>query len=289
MVTHRIARLLLALAARRWPAAVRAERYREWTAELHVLAAERRHWPMLRYATSLALARPARARVTAAAAGAWRVVRLVLVAPLVAVALLATSLLVTNVIVAWLRSTPFAMALQLPILTLFTLGSAVPLARLGRRRTVAGARTVPLLLAVTVPGFAVGVVFNGIGGHTGKVALHAPAYAVFFAGLGAVLAVVARRAAAGRRSPTAASACRTRPLRRSSRSATWRSWTRTCSSRTPRRRSARSSRRRGGGYRRPAALRTARASAVTQGLACRVPAPPQSTASGEPVFVSAVR
>jgi hypothetical protein len=55
VVTLAIAKMLLRIAARRWPAGSN----REWTAELHVLAADRRHLAMLTFAASLALTRPA--------------------------------------------------------------------------------------------------------------------------------------------------------------------------------------------------------------------------------------
>jgi hypothetical protein len=54
------ARLLLRLAGRRWPLSIRDERWREWSAELHVLARARRWGRMVRFAFSLAVTRPAR-------------------------------------------------------------------------------------------------------------------------------------------------------------------------------------------------------------------------------------
>ena len=172
----------------------------EWAAELHVLAEEHRHLRMLRFAASLAMARPARRSVPIGAlvGGAWRVARLVLVAPLIAMALLAVSIVAMSLVVDQLGMTSFAMDLQLPLATLFTLCCAVLLAWLGRRWTVAGAPTALLLLAVTVPGFAVGVLANGLLGNSHKMSVHAPAYALFFLGLGAVLVRVARLARAGR-------------------------------------------------------------------------------------------
>ncbi|GIF99459.1 hypothetical protein [Catellatospora citrea] len=58
MVT-RVCAALLRVAARRWPAEIRADLHREWQAELHVLAEQGRAAPMLAYAVSLALSRPA--------------------------------------------------------------------------------------------------------------------------------------------------------------------------------------------------------------------------------------
>ncbi|MEV1316599.1 hypothetical protein AB0J14_11010 [Micromonospora arborensis] len=57
MVTRRAAELLLALAARRWPADVRDDLRREWAAELHVLAETGSWTKMLGYAVSLAVSR----------------------------------------------------------------------------------------------------------------------------------------------------------------------------------------------------------------------------------------
>jgi hypothetical protein len=200
VVSLRIARILLAAAARRWPDHLRDELHREWSAELHVLAEERRHGRMLRYAASLALARPARRPdpVAPPLTGAARVARLVLAAPVLTVMLLIASLVAMNLVVGMIPpDNPLGIDPQIPVLTLFVLCSAYLLARLGRRWTVTSA-PVALVLAVTVPGFAVGVLANAAFGGTEKVTQHAPAYAVFFLGLGVVLAVVARLAAAGR-------------------------------------------------------------------------------------------
>jgi hypothetical protein len=200
VVSQWIARVLLAVAVRRWPVRLREELHQEWSAELYVLAEERRHARMLRFAASLAIARSARRSVPVGVllTGAWRVARLVLVAPLIAMALLVASFVAMSLIVSLLEDVlPFAMDLQLPLATLFTLVSAVLLARLGRRWTTAGAPTM-LLLAVTVPGFTFGVLVHAVLNGTEKVMRHVPAYAVFFLGLGAVLVAVARFAGAGR-------------------------------------------------------------------------------------------
>jgi hypothetical protein len=63
-VLHRLVARLLAGAVRRWPADLRDDLAREWAAELHALeheagvAAPLRSWRQLRFAASLALARP---------------------------------------------------------------------------------------------------------------------------------------------------------------------------------------------------------------------------------------
>lgn len=196
----RIARVLLAAAARRWPGDLREELHQEWSAELHVLAEQRRHARMLRYAASLAVARPVRRAdpVAAPLTGAARVARLVLVAPVLAVLLLIACLIAMSLVVGLIPpEAPLGIDPQLPVLTLFALCTAVLLARLGRRWTVAGG-PVALVLAVTVPGFAVGALAQAVFGME-KVTQHVPAYAVFFLGLGVALLAVTRLAAAGRR------------------------------------------------------------------------------------------
>ncbi|PYC67291.1 hypothetical protein C7C45_22795 [Micromonospora arborensis] len=57
MVSRRAAELLLALAARRWPADIRDDLRREWAAELHVLAETGSRTKMLGFAVSLAVSR----------------------------------------------------------------------------------------------------------------------------------------------------------------------------------------------------------------------------------------
>jgi hypothetical protein len=66
----RLAVLLLALAARRWPVEVREQFHREWLAELHALINDpdtgrwARVWPALRFSASLAVRRPAPSAVS---------------------------------------------------------------------------------------------------------------------------------------------------------------------------------------------------------------------------------
>ena len=57
---QRLARVLLWIAVRRWPAARRDELAREWSAELHAILADGNRWEALRFAASLAVSRPAR-------------------------------------------------------------------------------------------------------------------------------------------------------------------------------------------------------------------------------------
>ncbi|GAA1396018.1 hypothetical protein GCM10009662_09260 [Catellatospora coxensis] len=81
----RLARTLLRLAAARQPSSLRADLHREWVAELHVLAAEGRPGPLLAYALSLAVSRPAAAEPLAGGTSAAKRVLthavLVLLAP----------------------------------------------------------------------------------------------------------------------------------------------------------------------------------------------------------------
>jgi hypothetical protein len=186
---------LLRLAVLRWPERRRAEVHHEWSAELHVLAAEGRHWQMLRFAASLAAARP----TAGLGARLWRAVRLVVLAPAAALALLIGVLFVVNL--ASMQVFPFLLQyqeVQVTLFTVLTLGAALPLAWLGRRWSMPG-RSTPLLLAVTVPGFVACTVLYLVGTSTSKTGLHAPGFALFFAGLGGLLVVVLRRARAGRR------------------------------------------------------------------------------------------
>ena len=83
----RAAVLLLSIAARRWPAARREELAREWSAELHAIAADGRRWEALWFAASLAASRPAAVSTTdrSAALRFGSTVGVLLVAPFVSV------------------------------------------------------------------------------------------------------------------------------------------------------------------------------------------------------------
>jgi hypothetical protein len=196
VVSLRIARALLALAARRWPARVRADVEREWLAEVDVLATQRRHARMLRFALSLAAARPPeRPPLTALLPAAWRAVRLMILAPVIALVLMVAGVMLMNS-VAILIPVNRWMDPQVPLATAGTLVCAVLLARLGDRWTLPGAR-IPLVLAVTVPGFAVVVAARYFIGGTKHLARHLPGHAIFFLGLAVLLFVVHRLATAG--------------------------------------------------------------------------------------------
>ncbi|GLL08762.1 hypothetical protein [Dactylosporangium matsuzakiense] len=176
MVTGRLAALLLALAARRWPADLREEMCREWVAEVHLLAGQRRRWQMLRFTLSLAATRPAVRPFSpaAAAARAWPIIRLVLVLPL------ATT----------------AVAL-LSVISPAAVGGAVLMTLVGRRYTVRHLPSLALVPALTIPGCALCGALYRLDGSD-QYGRHTPAALLFFAGLAGTLAVAARLASRGR-------------------------------------------------------------------------------------------
>jgi hypothetical protein len=206
MVTRRIAEALLAAAVRRWPAPLREDLHREWTAEVHILAEQDRPWPMLRYAASLAAARPVADRATAPLGRrAWHAARLLVVAPVGCVALFIASLLAMNLALLPVDSfrsdllSQVAYHAQVPLTTAFCLLSAVLMGRLGKRWALTGSTfALPVVLAVTLPGFAVTSIFMDVRASAHKVAVHAPVYACYFALLTVVLLAVARRIRMGR-------------------------------------------------------------------------------------------
>ncbi|WP_189332878.1 hypothetical protein [Actinoplanes ianthinogenes] len=204
-MSRRIAEALLRLAARRWPARLRGEVHQEWLAELHVLAAEHRGAAMLRYAASLAVARPVREPVAVAvrAAALWRAVRLCVLAPVAAVVVFAVCLAAAlTVLDPLLAAMPFGEQPRQWTAALATAAAAVLLARSGRWWTAEGAGTAALVLAITVPGFVfASLAYLLPAGMSEKYTLHWPAYAVFFGGLAALLYAVDRLAATGRRTP----------------------------------------------------------------------------------------
>ncbi|MBB4740355.1 hypothetical protein BJY16_003814 [Actinoplanes octamycinicus] len=202
-MSRRIAEALLRLAARRWPARLRAEMHQEWLAELHVLATERRGAAMLRYAVSLAAARPVREPVAVAvrAAALWRAVRLCVLAPLAAAVLFTACLVAAlTVLDPLLAALPFGDQPRQWVAALATAAAAVVLARSGRWWTAEGAGLTALVLAVTVPGFVfASLAYLLPAGMSGVYALHWPGYAVFFGGLAVLLHAVDRLTATGRR------------------------------------------------------------------------------------------
>ncbi|MEV4202526.1 hypothetical protein [Micromonospora globbae] len=146
MVTRRLAEALLRAATRRWPAEYRDELGREWSAELHVLAAQRQRLRMLRYAASLAASRPdgplAGPRAVRGRAG--RTAAALLLAPVAGVGIVLVSAVVMAVVVNGFLATTVSWSTraQLPVLTVLTAALALLLARFaarwGRRSALAG-------------------------------------------------------------------------------------------------------------------------------------------------------
>ncbi|NUT31764.1 MAG: hypothetical protein HOV79_01695 [Hamadaea sp.] len=206
MVTRRISAALLTLAASRWPAALRDDLRREWTAELHVLSEGGRSWAMLRYAVSLAVSRPVPDH-SAMPLGrrAWHAVRLVLLAPLLCAALYLASLIAMNVVLMPLQSanspTVFEIgyAAQVPLATAFTLLAALLMYHLGRRwsRPLTG-RPAIATLTVVAPGVAFPILAHLLLNSTTKAARHAPVYACYFALLTVALVAAAHLVRRGR-------------------------------------------------------------------------------------------
>ncbi|TQS43671.1 hypothetical protein [Cryptosporangium phraense] len=185
---------MIGLAVRRSPAVDRDDNRREWDAELAVLTTAGRGREALRYAAGLAVARQPGGLTAQRIARAGR---LVVVAPVLALVLVFMGLVLT-------RSMAMAIGrimghdVQSALLALFAVGLAVGVGLLGRHWTVrTGAG--PRILAVTVPGFALGVLLNAwAGSSTDAIRVHAPAFAIFFAGLAAGLVAAVRLAGRGR-------------------------------------------------------------------------------------------
>ncbi|UWP86758.1 hypothetical protein Dfulv_21950 [Dactylosporangium fulvum] len=172
-MTRRLAALLLALAALRWPAELREDMLAEWSAEVHTLAGTGRHWPMLRFAASLAATR-ARVRpfsLATTARRAWAGLRLLFVLPVAALAV--------GTLGGWFP--------------LLAIAGAVLMAVLGRTAVPRRMPVTVLIPAVTVPGCALYTVFCALGtSNVVKSGQYALGNLVFCAGLTLILAVVAR-------------------------------------------------------------------------------------------------
>jgi len=203
VVTRRISEALVSLAANRWPASIRDDLRREWMAELHVLAGHGRSWAMLRYATSLAVARPVTER-SAIPLGKqiWYAIRLLIVAPVLGIALFVGSLMLMNISMPAMFSniellSRAAYYAQTPRATLFCLLSAFLVGRLGRRWAIPSS-ALRSAISVTVPGFVVASLFIAARSHAEKAALHIPVYGCYFALLTIVLIMASRRLRAGR-------------------------------------------------------------------------------------------
>jgi hypothetical protein len=204
VVTRRVAELLLRLAAGHWPANIRAELHREWTAELHVLATRGRRIPMLRFALSLALSRPGtliaerrlinrRIRRTAA---------VLLLAPTTGIAIIVLS--VFSVVGArsqlwfWIggsaiSNTPFAAILTGALAVVFA-GYA---ARWARRTALTG--PVRIALGIVIPiGLTIGLLDWAFDADSGRYTRDVPGELVWLTGLALVLWGAAVLAGRGR-------------------------------------------------------------------------------------------
>ncbi|MFI5832725.1 hypothetical protein ACIA5A_03515 [Micromonospora sp. NPDC051300] len=155
MVT-RIAGFLVRAAVRRWPAELRAELAREWTAELRELARGGQRWGMLRFAASLATSRAATPLVDRSAMSGrlWRTAGVLLLAPPACVGVIVVAAVVMNLAYGWLSfGVVWATASQLPIWSLAAAGLGVLLAlvvtRAARRTVRVGA--LPTALGVALP------------------------------------------------------------------------------------------------------------------------------------------
>ncbi|MEV6923064.1 hypothetical protein AB0M46_00925 [Dactylosporangium sp. NPDC051485] len=200
-MTRRATAALLRFAARRWPERLREELLREWAAEAHVLGEQGRRWAMLRYAGSLAIARPAREPVSALqhVHNGWRAARLVLLGPLLVMLMLTLSLKAGWAAVGALPvGFTAVMRLYIPATTVMCLLAAVLLALVGRSWSLPG-RPVLVLAAVTLAPLALLTLLEARLGPPMQLALLGPANAVYFLGLALLLAWTGSRARAGRR------------------------------------------------------------------------------------------
>ncbi|MCO1597147.1 hypothetical protein M8C17_18490 [Micromonospora sp. RHAY321] len=197
MVTRRAAEMLLAIAARRWPADLRDDLHREWDAEVHVLAASGRRTRMLGFAVSLAVSRAGsplvdrammhrRARRTAAA---------LLLAPLACIGIVVVSAVLMNVVFNWL----LLPQVQLPLWSALTAGLAVLLAVSATRwarHTVLGG-PLRIALGVVLP-IGAALALAGYVLPAEGLARTVPGLLLWLAGLTLVLWAVAALAARGR-------------------------------------------------------------------------------------------
>lgn len=149
----RLAGFLLRTAVRRWPAELRDDLSREWAAELHVLAGRGEPWRMLRFAASLAVSRagaPVVDRVRFDARTRRAAATLLLAPPACLVIILAAGLVMGVVVNRVVVAEPWASDIQAPLLTVFSAGLAVLLARVVGAGAARNARTGPARTALGV-------------------------------------------------------------------------------------------------------------------------------------------
>ncbi|MEU1749604.1 hypothetical protein ACWD8I_33075 [Micromonospora arida] len=151
MVTRRAAELLLAVAARRWPADVRDDLRREWAAELHVLAESGHRTKMVGFAVSLAVSRAGAPivdrRLMRGRAG--RTVAALLLSPIACVGIVLASAFALMPIERMVTQDWYERA-QKPIWTALTVGLAVLLAVFAARWARHTALDGPLRIALGV-------------------------------------------------------------------------------------------------------------------------------------------
>ncbi|PWR04829.1 hypothetical protein DKT68_30130 [Micromonospora acroterricola] len=118
MVTRRVAEMVLAVAARRWPTDLRDDLQREWVAELHVLAADGRRTKMVGFAVSLAVGRagaPLVDRTTVHRRARRCTVAALLLAPPACVGIVVGTALAMNPIQTWLMGVRWSERAQKPL------------------------------------------------------------------------------------------------------------------------------------------------------------------------------
>ncbi|MFF0154298.1 hypothetical protein [Micromonospora sp. NPDC005203] len=152
MVTRRAAELLLALAARRWPADVRDDLRREWVAELQVLAESGRWTTMLGFAASLAVSRAGAPLVDRSLlrGRAGRSAAALLLSPLACVAIVLGGGTVMYRAQIWLTGPDWLERAQKPLWAALTVGLAVLLAVFAARWARHTALDGPLRIALGV-------------------------------------------------------------------------------------------------------------------------------------------
>lgn len=198
---------LLRVAARRWPAAIRVDLHREWQAELHVLAEQGRAAPMLGYAASLALARPAADPVLDRSTMTGPVLRtaaFLLLAPPAATVAAGLGLWLTTFTVngKLLHSRPDVAsyledATATLLVSFFAVLLAVLAARLARWGVPAG--PLPLAIGLVVPCSITIVMFIAAFMRSDRLWRVLPELVLWSAGMVGVLWLAARAAALGHR------------------------------------------------------------------------------------------
>ncbi|MEU7774969.1 hypothetical protein AB0C44_26945 [Micromonospora taraxaci] len=148
MVSRRVAELLLEMAARRWPADVRDDLRREWSAELHVLAESGRWTKMVGFAASLAVSRAGTPVVdrTVMRGRAGRTVAALLLSPIACVGIVLGSAYIPFQI----QISNGAIWVEKPIWTALTIGMATLLAVFAGRWARHNALDGPLRIALGV-------------------------------------------------------------------------------------------------------------------------------------------